>query len=246
MTVDDDMDAATLTADLKRLLDAGIPSVEHLRDAHVEAMTRAFVDADAPQQRPRARHRRRRSRVGMAAAAAVLAFATASSALAATGTLPDPVQRAVARVADRVGIHIPRGRAETSKLAGEHAGRGSSRGTTDVDPRPDQPSSAPDSSSTRAQVAPAAPSSARSTPPKHDLPAQSAQADAGRDAASRRPPRSQRPHDTQAPPTTPVRPESKPAQGAQSTTPHTPVPAAATNGQGANASPGAGANRAAD
>jgi hypothetical protein len=110
MNVEGDMDASHHPRDLRAALDADVPSVDHLRDAHVAAMVRAFdasvnpTKLDAP---VRARRAPRLRMIGIAAAAALL---TTGSALAATDQLPGPVQRAVSRAADHVGLNVPSGR----------------------------------------------------------------------------------------------------------------------------------------
>jgi hypothetical protein len=78
-----------------------------IRAAHLAAMVSALGEASGVEP---SRSRRRRfgfaARVGTAAAGLVL---VAGGAMAATGTLPDPVQNAVSEAARAVGLHIPEG-----------------------------------------------------------------------------------------------------------------------------------------
>jgi hypothetical protein len=81
-----------------------------VKDTHLAAMTEAYEPASGIAQKSPRRRRGFALRTGLVAAGAVL---VAGSALAATGSLPDAAQNAVADVVSSVGLNLPGGNDET-------------------------------------------------------------------------------------------------------------------------------------
>src|SRR5262245_34433604 len=80
-----------------------VPAGPDVAVRHLDAM---FEAARSPASRPVPLRRRRKA---LAAAGVCAGLVVATSGLAAAGVLPEPLQRAIARAADPLGIHLPDG-----------------------------------------------------------------------------------------------------------------------------------------
>lgn len=91
---------SALADDIKQTFErAPAPDV---RGAHLQAMS-----STEPVAGPAVRSRRRAPRRLLAGAVVIGGVLAGGSAMAVTGTLPDPIQEALADVGDAVGVHLP-------------------------------------------------------------------------------------------------------------------------------------------